>query len=84
MTDLNSHKLVLYNDEVTSFPIVIACLMQFCDMVPQQAEQCALIADKVGKCNIKTGDYLEMLELKTQFERLEIITEIENHESYMY
>ena len=51
---------------------------------PMQAEQCVLIAHNVGKCAIKEGNILEMIEMKTGLEKCELITEIENYESYMH
>lgn len=84
MEDTNTHKLVLYNDNTHDFLYVIACLIRFCEHEPLQAEQCAVIAHKNGKCPVKNGDYLKMLELKTDLETLELVTEIEAHESHMY
>jgi ATP-dependent Clp protease adaptor protein ClpS len=84
MEDTKTHKLVLYNDDIHDFLYVVACLIRFCNHEPLQAEQCAIIADSNGKCSVKTGDFLEMLELKTNFETLDLITEIEAYESYMH
>jgi ATP-dependent Clp protease adaptor protein ClpS len=84
MESTNTHKLVLYNDNTHDFLYVIACLIRFCKHEPLQAEQCALLAHTNGKCSVKNGDFIEMLEIKTDLEKLELITEIESHESYMY
>jgi ATP-dependent Clp protease adaptor protein ClpS len=84
MEDTKTHKLVLYNDDTHDFLYVIACLIRYCKHEPLQAEQCALITHNNGKCSVKTGDYLEMLELKTDLEDLELVTEIESYESYMH
>jgi ATP-dependent Clp protease adaptor protein ClpS len=84
MEDTKTHKLVLYNDDHHDFLYVIACLIRFCKHEPLQAEQCALIADSTGKCSVKSGDFLEMLELKTNFEDLDLKTDIEAYESYMH
>jgi ATP-dependent Clp protease adaptor protein ClpS len=84
MEGTNTHKLVLYNDNTHDFLYVIACLIRFCKHEPLQAEQCALLAHTNGKCSVKNGDFIEMLEIKTDLEKLELITEIESHESYMY
>jgi ATP-dependent Clp protease adaptor protein ClpS len=84
MEGTNTHKLVLYNDNTHDFLYVIACLIRFCKHEPLQAEQCALLAHTNGKCFVKNGDFIEMLEIKTDLEKLELITEIESHESYMY
>jgi ATP-dependent Clp protease adaptor protein ClpS len=79
-----THKLVLYNDDHNGYLYVIACLIRFCKHEPVQAEQCAIIAHSVGKCSVKSGDYLQMLELKSDFEELKLNTEIETYESYLH
>jgi ATP-dependent Clp protease adaptor protein ClpS len=84
MEDTKTHKLVLYNDNVHDFMYVVACLIRFCKHEPLQAEQCAIIAHNKGKCSVKTGDFLEMLELKSNLENLELKTDIEEYESYMH
>jgi ATP-dependent Clp protease adaptor protein ClpS len=84
MEDTKTHKLVLYNDDVHDFLYITACLIKYCEHSPIQAEQCAIIAHNNGKCSVKSGDILEMLELKSSLEELEIKTEIEQYESYMY
>ena len=84
MEDTKTHKLVLYNDDVNSYGYIIACLIKFCTHEKVQAEQCAIIAHNKGKCVVKHGDYLEMLELKDNFEFVDIKTKVEEHESYMY
>jgi len=84
MEDTKTHKLVLYNDESHDFLYVIACLIRYCEHEPLQAEQCALITHNVGKCAVKSGDYLNLFELKSNFEELDLKTEIETYESYMH
>jgi len=84
MENTHTHKLYLYNDKKHSFLYVIACVINVCKHEPLQAEQCTILAHKNGKCCVKNGDYLEMLELKEKFEKLNLISEIESHESYMY
>jgi ATP-dependent Clp protease adaptor protein ClpS len=84
MENTKTHKLILYNDDVHDFLYIVACLVRFCSHEPLQAEQCAVIAHNKGKCSVKTGDFLELFELKTNLEELELITEIEAYESYMH
>jgi ATP-dependent Clp protease adaptor protein ClpS len=84
MEDTKTHKLVLYNDDSNDFLYVMACLIRYCEHEPEQAEQCAIITHNKGKCSVKSGNYLDMLELKNNFEELELITEIESYESYMH
>ncbi len=50
-----NHEIVLYNDEVNTFDHVIECLIKYCDHIPEQAEQCALLVHYKGKCTVKTG-----------------------------
>jgi ATP-dependent Clp protease adaptor protein ClpS len=84
MINEKTHKLVLFNDEMHDYAYVMASLIKYCEHNPIQAEQCVVIADSVGKCTVKEGTFLDMMEIKTDLERLELITEIENHESYMH
>lgn len=84
MINNKTHKLILYNDDIHDYGYVIACLIRICQHDPIQAEQCVIIADNKGKCVIKQGDILNMIEMKTSLEELELITEIENYESHMY
>lgn len=69
------HKLILFNDDEHSFGYVVACLIKFCGHEPQQAEQCALVADLAGQCTIKHGcwaqidtmrEFLEAVDLKVK------------------
>jgi len=54
---LKQNEIVLYNDDVNTFDHVIDTLMDVCDHMPEQAEQCAIIVHHKGKCTVKTGDY---------------------------
>ena len=72
------NKLILYNDDVHSFAYVVACLIKFCGHEPQQAEQCALVADLAGQCTIKHGcwaqistmlEFLQSVDLKVKMEK---------------
>jgi ATP-dependent Clp protease adaptor protein ClpS len=69
------HKLILFNDDEHSFAYVVACLIKFCGHEPQQAEQCALVADLAGQCTIKHGcwaqistmlEFLQSVDLKVK------------------
>ena len=69
------HKLILFNDDEHSFEYVTACLIKFCGHEPQQAEQCALVADLAGQCTVKHGcwaqidtmrEFLETVDLKVK------------------
>jgi ATP-dependent Clp protease adaptor protein ClpS len=84
MEDNKTHQVVIYNDDVNSYDYVTACLIKLCRHEPIQAEQCAVVANNVGKCAVKSGNYLDMFELKTTFDDLDINSEIEEYASGMY
>lgn len=69
-------QLVLYNDKVNSFNIVIASLIRYCEYSPMQAEQCAIVAHNAGKCNIIEGDFMELFEIKSQLEKHNLKVEL--------
>jgi ATP-dependent Clp protease adaptor protein ClpS len=78
------YKLILYNDDVNSFTYIMACLIRFCMMEPQQAEQCTLIADLVGKCTVAHGSYYAMEDIQDKLTGLNVKVKLEKNESDMY
>ncbi len=60
-----THQLILLNDDVNNYDYVIACLIRFCKHDIIQAEQCALLTDKVGKCDITSGSIDDMFTTMT-------------------
>jgi ATP-dependent Clp protease adaptor protein ClpS len=84
MEDVKTHKIILHNDKKNTFTYVMACLIRFCEHHPTQAEQCALLAHEMGRCTIKSGDLLEMLEISESLRNLELKTSVEQYESNMY
>jgi len=84
MDIIDDYKLILFNDEVNSFPYIIACLIRFCMHEPTQAEQCALIADSIGKCAIKHGSYGAMENMKDQLVGFNIKAKVEINEGNMH
>lgn len=84
MEDLKTHKLILHNDKKNTFAYVMACLVRFCEHHPTQAEQCALLAHEMGKCTVKSGDLLEMLEISESLRKLDLKTSVEQYESNMH
>ena len=54
---LNEKKLILYNDDINSFQLVVTALCLVLGFDEIQAEQLSLIANNKGKAVIKTGDY---------------------------
>jgi ATP-dependent Clp protease adapter protein ClpS len=84
MEDVKTHKIILHNDKKNTFTYVMACLIRFCEHHPTQAEQCALLAHEMGKCTIKSGDLLQMLEISESLRNLELKTSVEQYESNMH
>jgi ATP-dependent Clp protease adaptor protein ClpS len=79
MEETKTHKLVIYNDDVNSYQYIMASLIRFCKHEPIQAEQCTVIAHNKGKCSVKSGDFMDMFELKNTFDGLDIKSEIEEY-----
>jgi len=66
-TDKQSHAhLVLHNDDINTFDYVMETLVEVCNHSLTQAEQCATITHYKGKCEVRTGPYSEMKELRYQ------------------
>lgn len=59
-------KLVLHNDEINTFDYVMEVLIEICEHSMTQAEQCATITHFKGKCEVKSGSFAEMKELRYQ------------------
>ena len=78
------HKLILFNDNEHSFDYVIACLIKFCGHEPQQAEQCALIADLVGQCTVKYGCWAQISTMQELLEGVDLKVKMETHEDDMH
>ena len=71
-----THKITLYNDSKHDFLYVIACLIKFCKHNPDQAEQCAVIVDKKGLYDIKSGSFDNMYEILMELENMELKVEL--------
>ena len=54
---VKQNEIVLFNDDVNTFDHVIDTLIDACDHMPEQAEQCAILVHYKGKCTVKTGSY---------------------------
>ena len=76
MEEYKTHKVIIYNDDVNSYQYIMASLIRFCKHEPIQAEQCAVLAHMTGKCEVKSGDFLEMFDLMNTFDGLDIKSEI--------
>lgn len=62
----NLAKLVLHNDDINTFDYVMEILVDVCDHSLTQAEQCATITHFKGKCEVKSGAFAAMKELRYQ------------------
>lgn len=82
--DNPTHKLIIYNDDEHSFAYIMACLIRFCEHTNVQAEQCALVAHHNGQCHVKSGSFLDLLEISNNFETLDIKNDIKEYESHLY
>jgi ATP-dependent Clp protease adaptor protein ClpS len=79
-----THQLILKNDNEHDYLYVIACLMRVCDHTAEQAEQCTLITHNVGECSIKTGDFLQMMQMQNDLTTLSLDVELEQYEGNLY
>ena len=55
-----SHRLILWNDEVNSFEHVIYCLVKYLDYNDGRAEKIAWEVHTKGKCAILEGSFTEV------------------------
>jgi len=60
----NGYILVLLNDDVNTFEHVIKSLVEICGHDPVQAEQCAVITHFRGSCEVKTGSFSQLTNMK--------------------
>jgi ATP-dependent Clp protease adaptor protein ClpS len=58
--DQLQRKLIVWNDEVNTFDWVIQSLVEICDHMPEQAEQCAWLIHTKGKYAVKHGEEDEL------------------------
>ncbi|WP_164108761.1 MULTISPECIES: ATP-dependent Clp protease adaptor ClpS [Sphingobacterium] len=55
-----SHKLILWNDDINTFDHVIYCLMHHLQYTESQAERIAWKVHNEGKCAVLEGSYVEV------------------------
>jgi ATP-dependent Clp protease adaptor protein ClpS len=79
-----THRLILKNDDENSYLFVIAALMRYCGHCKEQAEQCAVIAHNNGKCDITSGNLLDMMELQSEMIEIGLEIELEEYESSVH
>ena len=70
--------LLLHNDDVNTFDFVMEILVEICDHSMTQAEQCATITHYKGKCEVRTGTFTEMKELRFQLISRGLKASVEN------
>ena len=78
------HRLILFNDDEHSFAYVVACLIKFCGHEPQQAEQCALVADLAGQCTVKYGCWAQISTMKELLESVDLKVKMEEYENGLH
>jgi ATP-dependent Clp protease adaptor protein ClpS len=77
--ETKTHKIILFNDDRHDFLYIIACLIKYCNHDPYQAEQCAILAHGKGSVDIASGSYMDMFEMSSALENMEVETEIEEY-----
>lgn len=71
-------KLVLHNDDINTFDYVMEILVEVCDHSLTQAEQCATITHFKGKCEVRSGTFSAMKELRYQLVSRGLKATVEN------
>ena len=84
MEENKTHRLILVNDDENSYLYVMACLIKFCSHEKEQAEQATIIKNDVGQCHIKSGSFLDMFELKSKLDDVNLNVRIEEYASDLY
>ena len=79
-----THQLILKNDNENDYLFVIAALMRYCGHRSEQAEQCAVITHNKGRCDITSGGFLDMMEIKTELTELGLNVELKAYESSLH
>ncbi|MFN5148225.1 MAG: ATP-dependent Clp protease adaptor ClpS [Flavobacteriia bacterium] len=69
--------LIVYNDDFNTFDHVIDSLIKVCEHNPIQAEQCTWIIHHNGKCQVKRGEYEQLVDMCTALHDRGISAEIE-------
>ena len=64
VVDLETNKLIVFNDDINTFNHVISTLIKICQHTPEQAEQCTWIIHFKGKCIVKEGEYDKLVAMR--------------------
>jgi len=70
------YHIYLINDHIHAYHYVSKCLMETLGHLPIQAEQCCLITQNIGKCHIKSGDYMDLLLLQDELKNKNLTVEL--------
>jgi ATP-dependent Clp protease adaptor protein ClpS len=62
--DVNTSRLILWNDDVNTFDWVIDALIDVCKHTHEQAEQCSYIIHHKGKYAVKHGSIERLKPMK--------------------
>lgn len=79
MEECKKYNIILHNDDIHSFPYVMACLIRMCEHTQQQAEQCALLVHLNGKCQISSGNFEDMLDLSINLSNLDLVISLNDN-----
>lgn len=71
------YQLILKNDNKNSYDYVMAVLIKVCYHELLQAEQCAIITNNNGQCDVFSGDLDTILEKENMLKELGLIVEKE-------
>lgn len=74
---LSENKLILYNDDINSFQLVVTALCLVLGFDEIQAEQLSLIANNKGKAVIKTEDYNKLKNYYNNLKEFNLTLEIQ-------
>jgi len=69
LTKRNTWELTLHNDNSVSFDHVMNCLVELCGHNEYQANQCALLTHKRGRCSIFVDKYDTCIDVKDNLVR---------------
>jgi ATP-dependent Clp protease adaptor protein ClpS len=75
--NMESSKLILWNDDINSFQLVIYCLIVYLGFTPEKAESTAYTVHIKGKEIIKTGSIEELNPYKKILEKRGLSVTIE-------
>lgn len=75
--EVESHQLIVFNDDVNTFDYVIESLIKVCKHNPVQAEQCTYLIHYKGKCDVQSGSYEKLVKMCTSLLNRNISAEIQ-------